>query len=569
MRQSIHDPRRADHGVPAGKNSGEIGKQAMAVYGDRVPFRFDRSGKLKIGALPNGGEDGVIFLRDDGALDGHRPAAPAAVEILQLTEIHLEDQPRVGLSDGLRGHKFLEFDALRERVRNLLFGSRHVFPFTPVENRHFSAHPAAAPGYVHRDIASADDGHPFSRIRGDSPLYFSQILRASFHARQILAGNAHGETLVSADRDKHRIVVFLELLKRDVASDPGIGFDFHAHAYEKVDFLIENISGETIGRNPVTEHSAQLRKLLKDRGPISHQRQTVRRGQAARSAADNGDLFFLRLTFLELDGVAPSLRHVDGEPFDLGDVQRLIGFRPEADVRAGMRADPAADTRERIGLIDKRDRLLIAPLSHQREVTRDILADRAGIDALRFVKLYAHTGRASLVEDMILVFMAKVFQCREHRVGGGSTQSAERGISCRLGELHEKPDVALPSLSFADPGQNLEHLPDALAAWGAFAARFGGKEIEKILRDIDHAGVFIHHDHAARAHDGADFGQLVEVDFRIQILRGNAASRRTARLDRLELLAIGNAAAQLVDDVSQGDAHGDFHEAGMIHLADE
>jgi hypothetical protein len=85
-----------------------------------------------------------------------------------------------------------------------------------------------------------------------------------------------------------------------------------------------------------------------------------------------------------------------------------------------MRADPAADAGEGIGLIDERDRLLVAALCYQREVTRDILADGAGIDALGFVKLYAYSSRASLMEDVVLVFMAKVFQRREHRVGGGS-----------------------------------------------------------------------------------------------------------------------------------------------------
>ena len=50
--QSIHDPRRAGHGIPARKDSGEIGKQVMTVYGDGAPFRcLDRSGKFKIGGL--------------------------------------------------------------------------------------------------------------------------------------------------------------------------------------------------------------------------------------------------------------------------------------------------------------------------------------------------------------------------------------------------------------------------------------------------------------------------------------------------------------------------------------
>ena len=111
--------------------------------------------------------------------------------------------------------------------------------------------------------------------------------------------------------------------------------------------------------------------------------------------------------------------------------------------------------------------------------------------------------------------------------------------------IFQKLDVALFSLSFADIGQNLEHLPDAFTARSALAARFIRQEIEKVFGDIDHAGVFIHHDHAAGTHDGADFGQFVKVDSYIQELFRNTSSRRTAGLHCLELFASRDAAADL------------------------
>ena len=50
---------------------------------------------------------------------------------------------------------------------------------------------------------------------------------------------------------------------------------------------------------------------------------------------------------------------------------------------------------------------------------------------------------------------------------------------------------------------------------------------------------------------------------------GDAASRRAAGLDRLERLPARNPAADVVDDFSQGDAHRDFDEAGVVDFADE
>ena len=92
MCQGIHDPRRAGDRIPACKNTREIGGQGMPVHGDSVPFSAERSGEVKIRGLPNGGKDGVIFLADHASLDGDRPSAAAAIEILQLAFIQLKEK---------------------------------------------------------------------------------------------------------------------------------------------------------------------------------------------------------------------------------------------------------------------------------------------------------------------------------------------------------------------------------------------------------------------------------------------------------------------------------------------
>ena len=40
-------------------------------------------------------------------------------------------------------------------------------------------------------------------------------------------------------------------------------------------------------------------------------------------------------------------------------------------------------------------------------------------------------------------------------------------------------------------------------------------------------------------------------------------------LNGLEFLVSGNTAANLKDNVSQRDAHGDFHKTGIVHLPDK
>ena len=79
--------------------------------------------------------------------------------------------------------------------------------------------------------------------------------------------------------------------------------------------------------------------------------------------------------------------------------------------------------------------------------------------------------------------------------------------------------------------------------------------------------VFVHDDHAAGTHDGAQFGDLLVVDGCIQMLDGNTASGRTAQLGRFEFLPFGDTAADVIDDRAEGGAHGNLHESDIVDVA--
>ena len=92
-------------------------------------------------------------------------------------------------------------------------------------------------------------------------------------------------------------------------------------------------------------------------------------------------------------------------------------------------------------------------------------------------------------------------------------------------------------------------------------------ELHEVLGELDHAGRLVGDDHAARAHDGARGAQRVEVDGRVEVGLGQAAAERAAGLHGLEVPALGDAAADLVDDLAQRHAHGDFDQAGAVDHA--
>ena len=74
---------------------------------------------------------------------------------------------------------------------------------------------------------------------------------------------------------------------------------------------------------------------------------------------------------------------------------------------------------------------------------------------------------------------------------------------------------------------------------------------------------------AARAHHGAGRDKVVIVDRSIEQRRGQAAAGGAAGLHGLELLAAGDAAADVVDDLAQRGAHGNLDQTGVVDLAAE
>ncbi len=91
---------------------------------------------------------------------------------------------------------------------------------------------------------------------------------------------------------------------------------------------------------------------------------------------------------------------------------------------------------------------------------------------------------------------------------------------------------------------------DPFTAGIALTTRFFFEKIEKISGHIHHAGILVHDNHTAGAHHGADFRQLIKVDAQIQVLFRDTSARRTAGLNRFELLLFGYSAADVINNGS-------------------
>ena len=180
----------------------------------------------------------------------------------------------------------------------------------------------------------------------------------------------------------------------------------------------------------------------------------------------------------------------------------------------------------------------------------------------------AALGPAVLVAHVLFVFLAEIFDGGKHGVGGAVPQAAERTGHDHLAHLLEPLDVAFFPEAGRDLVQELVHLPGADAAGRALAAGLALGKGEEVLGHVHHAVVLVQDHHAAGAHDRAHAGQGIEVHRHVEELGRDAAARRTAGLDRLELLVrVQHAAADVEDDLPERDAHGHFDEARVLDLA--
>ena len=119
----------------------------------------------------------------------------------------------------------------------------------------------------------------------------------------------------------------------------------------------------------------------------------------------------------------------------------------------------------------------------------------------------------------------------------------------------------------ADALKYFKHALGAFAAGRALAAGFFLAELHEEAGRVNHAGVFIHDNKAARAHDGPKLCYFLIVRGGVKARGRHAAARRAAQLRGLELLAIGDAAADVKNNIADRCAHGHFHKTDIIDSA--
>src|SRR5207248_2339436 len=154
---------------------------------------------------------------------------------------------------------------------------------------------------------------------------------------------------------------------------------------------------------------------------------------------------------------------------------------------------------------------------------------------------------APFLPDVRDVFVLEVAQSREHRVRRSLTQPAQGSVLYHPAAILEQLEIRLFAFALRDPVEDCLQLLGSFAARKALSAGLFFQELHEIAGEIDHAGVFIHDHHAARAHHRTCRSKSFVIDGKIDHAGRNAAAGGAADLNGFQLFAFGYAAADVVD----------------------
>ena len=155
-----------------------------------------------------------------------------------------------------------------------------------------------------------------------------------------------------------------------------------------------------------------------------------------------------------------------------------------------------------------------------------------------------------------------------------------------LDESSTSPGLALAA---RQPLADARQPARALAAGGALAAGLVGVEPHDARAERDDAGAVVEHHDAARAGHGLQLAAAAQVEgtpgrTSTSLMRGSVIERlelarhvqlggverrhrAAARNHRLQLAPVGHAAADVVDELAEGDPHRQLEHARLVHVA--
>ena len=211
----------------------------------------------------------------------------------------------------------------------------------------------------------------------------------------------------------------------------------------------------------------------------------------------------------------------------------------------------------------------ITSLCCQGDISGDINPGRAGTHTPRLGEVLTDTGGTLPVLNVSDELILKITQSG-HDGAGSQLAQCTQGPGLHAGcELPNRVEVFHLTFAFSNTGKDFQHTLTTHSARYALAAGLCRGERQEEFGELNHAGVFIHDDHATGPHHSADVFQGIEVYRDVEMLDRDTTTQRAACLHCLELLTVGDTTADVKDNLTNGDPHRHFNQSRIVNLAGE
>ncbi|MBT9156135.1 MAG: hypothetical protein DDT37_01119 [Firmicutes bacterium] len=228
----------------------------MAVHGNLIPGHSRR-----VHILPDGGNHGISLQVEKGPRDGNRAAPAGGIGFPKFHPLAGHNQhAAVSFNFNRRGQQ-VELHPFLFALFNFYALRRHLLPLTPVNNHHLRcAEPARCSGRIHGCIAAAYHGNPSPKTDRSVLHHGPQELSPADHPRQVFARHPHALAVLSPDSQINRVITALkQIANRKVLAKLQVYPGSYAEVQHLADFSVQNTLGQTVLRDAVAQHPAQLR----------------------------------------------------------------------------------------------------------------------------------------------------------------------------------------------------------------------------------------------------------------------------------------------------------------------
>ena len=383
--------------------------------------------------------------------------------------------------DAHRGLEGQQLGTLGLGALHLLGQGGHILLAAAVDAEHpVRTQADGAAGHVHGHVAAADDHHSLAGKVGQVPVAdASEQLHSGHDTLAVLALDAGLLVRMGANGQIQAVIAGLELFKGDVRAHIHIRVDLDAQGQDGSDLRVQLGPGQTVVRDAVAQHTAQLVALFVDRHLVAHEGQVVGRRQSAGAAAHHRHGL---AGGLGAGGIGYIAGVVHGEALEGSDVDSVVHHPAPAPGLAGVLADVGAGGGEGVVLADELHRVGVAALADQGDVAGDVHAGGTQRHAGHRV---LQTAQAAVAEDVLLIVIPEALNTHQHQPGSldadGAVGSVYDGLGGALDELHRLHR----GLTVQHVLEQLRQLAQTDTAGNAFAAGLGVTEVEEIPGHVD------------------------------------------------------------------------------------